>query len=652
MNTNIPASFYRRLAKLMGQENIHTDELSLALYAYDCSLSRTRPDGVILVKQAEKIPALIRLLNEYKIPFIPRASATNHAGSCAALNGGFILNLTHLNRILEINTHEKYAVVEPAVITGDLQRALEKKGFFYAPDPASADVSTLGGNVAQNASGARCLKYGNTLAHVLEADVVWPDGTTAHLSRQTSGLDALGLLAGSEGTLGILTRLKVKILPTIPHIQTFLVTFPSLEKSIQAVSTLVAQGIIPRCVEAMDKTTTRAVEEFAHAHYPTDSEALLILELDGTPAQIQKESAQLEDICRNHQAQTFQPAHTPKEREDLWRGRRAAYAAMARLAPNVMVGDGTVPRSELPRALKAVQQLLAENHSKAGLLFHAGDGNFHPQLVFDERNKPDTARLKKVLHQILQICLACGGTLSGEHGVGVEKRALMAQQYNAATLRLMAQLKDSLDPLQLANPLKIIPLQYEEKSRSAEIPVYAKDFLEKVRTQTPFHIVGNQTQGEITAPHLFSTLSLNKLVEIDTANYTVTTQAGIAVSDLISTLKSKNLYCALPETKGTLGGLFCGGHAPAIYPHVLGIEGLLPDGSFFRYGGKFVKNAAGYNLVYLLGGSQGKLGLVTQLTLRIFSFPVEPAPLVSAPRVAFPWENRLRQKVDPQGVLV
>ena len=159
MNTNIPASFYRRLAKLMGQENIHTDELSLALYAYDCSLSRTRPDGVILVKQAEKIPALIRLLNEYKIPFIPRASATNHAGSCAALNGGFILNLTHLNRILEINTHEKYAVVEPAVITGDLQRALEKKGFFYAPDPASADVSTLGGNVAQNASGARCLKY-------------------------------------------------------------------------------------------------------------------------------------------------------------------------------------------------------------------------------------------------------------------------------------------------------------------------------------------------------------------------------------------------------------------------------------------------------------------------------------------------------------
>lgn len=649
---NFSASLYKKLIRLLGQENVLTDELSLALYAYDCSLSRTRPDGVLLIRQAEKIAPLIALLNEYKMPFIPRASATNHAGSCIAINGGFILNLTHLNRILEINTQEQYALVEPATITGKLQQALKPLGFFYAPDPASTDVCTLAGNLAQNASGARCLKYGNTLAHILEADLVLPDGTCKKLTRQTNAPDLLGLLAGSEGTLGIITRLKVRILKMPQKIQTFLVTFNSLQDSIETVSALVAEGIIPRCVEAMDKTTTQAVESFAHAGYPTQTEALLILELDGSPSEISTQATQLETICKNHHALSFQPAKTQQEQENLWRGRRSAYAAMARLAPNVIVGDGTVARSELPRALAQVQQILKENKVHASLLFHAGDGNFHPHLVFDERNVTDTLRLKKILQQILKVCVSCGGTISGEHGVGVEKRAAMAYQYNAGTLHLMEQLKKALDPLELANPLKIIPLHYKEKARVFDTPQECLPFLKTVKKQKPVQIVGAQTHCKKSSKNSFSTLHLNRIIDIDTANYTVTVQAGVKIRDLISALHQKNLYCILPDSQGTLGGLFCAGLAPDMYAHILSIEGVLPNGDFFRYGGKFVKNAAGYNLVFLFGGSQGKFGLISQFTLRIFATPLKTAPLIGAtPFPQDPWLHTFKNLIDPNGIL-
>ena len=221
----------QKLAQLVGTQNVLEDELSLALYAYDCSMSRTRPDAVVLVQTARQVAPVIQLLAHYKIPFVPRASATNHAGSCAALKGGVILNLTALNHILQINTREGYALVEPGVITADLQEALSPLGYFYAPDPASSRACTIGGNLAQNASGARCMKYGGTLDHVLAADVVLADGTQTTLSRQNSGPDLVGLLAGSEGTLGVFTKLKVQILPIAKHIQTFLITFPSLQES-------------------------------------------------------------------------------------------------------------------------------------------------------------------------------------------------------------------------------------------------------------------------------------------------------------------------------------------------------------------------------------------------------------------------------------
>lgn len=651
----IPHAALTKLRVLLGEENVLTDEASLLLHAYDCSLSRTRPDMLLNIVREEDISSTLQILSAYSIPFVPRAAATNHAGSCSALNGGAILNLSGLNRILQINTRQHYALVQPGVITGDLQNALNKLGFFYAPDPASERVCTLGGNLAQNASGARCMKYGGTLDHVLEADAVLPNGQPVHFIRGAGGPDFIGLLAGSEGTLGIITRLKVQILPLVKHIKTFLVTFPSLTDSVQTVTDLTARGIIPRCVEAMDQTTLQTVEDFSHAGYPTNAQALLILELDGTPAQIAREEKELEEICRANHAQQFLPAKTEAERNQLWLGRRAAYAAIARLAPNVMVGDGTVPRSELPRALKKVHQILEEKNIKASLLFHAGDGNFHPHFIFDERNPADAMRVKRALADVLKACVDCGGTISGEHGVGVEKRAEMAYQYDKPTLDLFAHIKHAADPLNLANPLKIIPVNYAEKARPQEpadaaVQALAHQICAHRAAGSPVTVIGANTRLKTDAKEPLSTSTLNKIVDIDLTNYTVTAQTGVTLDQLQKELAARGVYAALPGGKGTLGGVFSAGAQPQFNAHVLGIEALLPDGSLIRYGGKLMKNAAGYHLTRLFAGARGTLGIVTQLTFKIFAKPVKTDHTANATIQPNALWHALKNELDPNGL--
>lgn len=651
----IPHAALTKLRALLGEDNVLTDEASLLLHAYDCSLSRTRPDVLLNILREEDVSPVLKVLYAYHIPFVPRAAATNHAGSCSALNGGAILNLTGLNRILQINTQERYALVQPGVITGDLQNALNKLGFFYAPDPASERVCTLGGNLAQNASGARCMKYGATADHILEAHAALPNGQPVHFVRDGSGPDFIGLLAGSEGTLGVITRLKVQILPIVKHIKTFLVTFPSLADSVQTVTDLTARGIIPRCVEAMDQTTLQTVEDFSHAGYPTDAKALLILELDGSPAQIAREEKELEDICRTNHAQQFLPAKTEAERNKLWLGRRAAYAAIARLAPNVMVGDGTVPRSELPRALKKVRQILEEKNIKASLLFHAGDGNFHPHFIFDERNPAEAMRVKRALADVLKACVDCGGTISGEHGIGVEKRAEMAYQYDKPTLDLFTRIKRAADPLNLANPLKIIPVNYAEKARPQEpadetVQILAQQIHAHRAAGTPVMVTGANTRLKTSAPKTLSTRTLNKIIDIDLTNYTATAQAGVTLEQLQKELAARSVYAALPGGKGTLGGAFSSGAYPQFTAHVLGLEALLPDGSLVRYGGKLMKNAAGYHLSRLFAGARGTLGIVTQLTFKIFAKPVETELAAKTNFHPNPLWHALKNELDPTGL--
>ncbi len=648
----------KQLIKIVGPEGVLTDELSLALYAYDCSISRTRPEGVVLITRREQIAPVLRVLYQYHIPFVPRASSTNHAGSCVPLQGGVVLSLTGLDRILQINVNEQFARVEPGAIVGDLQEQLAPLGYFYAPDPASQRICTFGGNVAQNASGARCLKYGGTLDHILEAEFVLPDGTEVTVSRQESGPDFVGLLCGSEGTLGVLTQLKVRILPATKHIRTFLISFPSLQNSVETVRDLTAHGIIPRCVEAMDQLTAQHIEAFSQAGYPTHAEALLVLELDGDPAAVEKEETLVTQICRQHQSLEIRCAQTQQERDLLWKGRQNAFAAMTRLAPNVMVGDGTVPRSNLPRALARVQQVLQENNVRAGLLFHAGDGNFHPHLLFDERNQLQTVQTTRVMRKILEICVDEQGTLSGEHGIGVEKRALMAYEYEADTLAAMARIKQALDPQNLSNPLKILPHQFAEKARVAgvlhlNIQVLQDALLSFIHSKTPFVICGQNTQLQTKHKAVLSAQMLQEIIEIDTTNFTATVQAGVTLSTLTKALRKAGVYSILPTCKGTLGGAFCSGKFPQFYTHVIGIEALLPDGSCIHYGGKLMKNAAGYHLTRLFAGSQGTLGLVTQLTFKVFAQPQETAmPQANHPFVQNLLWQKLRQAFDPQHLIL
>jgi len=648
----------KQLEKIISPAGVLTDEISISVYAYDCSLSRTRPEGILLINQTEQIAPVLRVLHQHNIPFVARGSATNHAGSCVTLKGGVILNLTALNHILEINLQKQFVVIEPGVITADLQERLAPLGYFYAPDPASQRVCTLGGNVAQNASGARCLKYGGTLDHVLAADFVLPNGEEISCSREELGPDLIGLLCGSEGTLGILTKLKLRILPLCKHIQTFLITFASLQEAIEAVSDLTAHGIIPRCIEAMDKLTVQNVEDFSHAGYPVDAEALLILELEGTLPQVKKETQTMQKICEKHNVLNMVSAKTEQERQSLWIGRQNAFSAMARLSPNVMVGDGTVPPSKLPHALMRVQEVLQANKVRAGLLFHAGDGNFHPHLLFDERNKLQTAQATRILHDILKICVEEQGTLSGEHGIGVEKRALMAYQYDGPTLTAMAHIKQALDPQNLANPLKILPYRFAEKAQMPapllpNVQVVQEKLFSYCKTKTPFVVCGQNTYLKSKHPLLLSSNTLQKVIDIDTANYTATVQTGITLETLSAILKEHNVYGVLPPGKGTLGGAFCSGRFPDFYAQVLGVEALLPDGSYIRYGGKLMKNAAGYRLTRLFAGSQGTLGLITQLTFKIFA---QPRPSLHARpfkkgNVHAVWAQ-LRSTLDPVGLIL
>lgn len=654
----ISSSVLKKLRLLLGKENVLTDEVSLALNGYDCSQSRHRPDAVATVKDASLLQPLFCLLSREKIPFVPRAAATNHAGSCAAVKGGVVLNLNPLDKIHRIDTAQSFAETDPCVITGALQTALAPLGFFYAPDPASEKVSTLGGNLAQNASGARCLKYGNTSDNTLCAEFITPDGLTHVLRHDAPGPDWLGLIAGSEGTLGVIKRLRVKILPAPKHIKTFLATFPSLGASVQTVSDLVAHGLIPRCVEAMDQVTTRAIEDFACAGYPKNAQALLIIELDGDLKQIKQDALTLEELCRSNGCDSFTAARTEAEREKLWRGRRAAYSAMAALAPNVAVGDGTVPRSALPAALTEVRRIIDVCGVTASLLFHAGDGNFHPQIVFDARRPEQTRRVTKALTEILKTCVRFGGTVSGEHGIGVEKRAVMAYQYSRETLRLFQKIKRAFDPNNLANPAKIIPMGFEDKAAACTegdpaVLALVDEIKKRFAQKRPSVIMGANTQLKSLSAHRLSASSLNRILEIDKTNYTASVQAGVRVRDLLAALQSQGVYAKLPaDYAGTLGGLTASKAWPEFTSQITGVQAILSNGDIVQYGGKLMKNAAGYNLCRLFAGSCGALGLITELTFKIYAVPQNQEGKLK-PLIAFLPDGLFRsvkKEMDPDGL--
>nr|MDA8244511.1 FAD-binding protein [Elusimicrobiota bacterium] len=453
------AGIRQQLEDIAGRGNVRTGEADILMYSYDAGMARARPEVVIDISAGSQVAPVVKLLHGAGIPYLPRLAGTNLSGGTIPLKGGAILNLARLKRIHRIDTVAKVAVVEPGVVNMELQKALEPFGFFYAPDPASQKVSTIGGNIGENAGGPLCLKYGVTADNVEKLEVVTPEGELCTWSYRDAGPDLMGLMVGSEGTLGIVIRAWLKILPLPSHIKTASAAFPSMDGAMRAVTRIISSGILPRALEAMDKVSLDASLGGKKGHFPEGTEAVLILELDGEdPVRIRTELETSHKICHEQGCAAFKMAESEEERAMLWQARKGAYPALARLAPDVLVEDGVVPRPLLPEALKATRDIISSYKLTAGLLFHAGDGNLHPNIVFDRRDNEEVKRVKKAGYEILKSCIALGGTISGEHGVGVEKRVAMNWLYGPGELAFFQSIKRAFDPAGLANPDKILPV--------------------------------------------------------------------------------------------------------------------------------------------------------------------------------------------------
>ncbi|OGR84767.1 MAG: hypothetical protein A3J74_00725 [Elusimicrobia bacterium RIFCSPHIGHO2_02_FULL_57_9] len=657
-----------RLKRLVAKDSLLTREADIASYSYDAALDRARPDAVVLARSAEEVRRVVEFCARNLVPFTARGAGTNLSGGCIPLRGGVILALARMDKILEIDTGRGLAVVEPGVVNLKLQQELEKAGYFYAPDPASFRVSTIGGNIAENAGGPRCLKYGVTTNHVLALEAAMPDGTLQKFSREDAGPDMVSLLVGAEGTLGVVTKAWVNILPLPENIVTFLAGFDSIEAAVETVASIIARGILPRALEAMDKTTVDSVEAYVHAGYP-ETEAVLLIELDGPRAELAMDAKVVEVLCRERGAVDFRAAESAAAREKLWEGRRGAYAAMARLAPNVMVEDGVVPRDKLPDIVKRIREIMARHDLTAGLLFHAGDGNIHPNVAYDERNEEETKRVKRAGYEILQACVELGGSLSGEHGIGLDKRRAMAWLFTPETLDLFRRIKKSLDPDDLANPDKLFPLTHEAEGKLGLVKPPAPGFseqalylIEKVKegaaTGKKMAVCGSLSRLKDKPEGLLEvqTTGLNHIVDWDRKNYTLTVESGISPRDLQPGLARENFFAHLPDAGGTLGGLLATKCHLPLFDDILGMRLLLADGSVVELGGKVLKNVAGYDVPRLMLGSWGTLGIILDVTLKLYSRPpmttgaIPQAPRQGVPAPAGPWQRKIKLAFDPKNL--
>jgi glycolate oxidase len=441
---------------------VSTAPEDLAAYAYDGTWAEVRPDVVIHPQTTEQVAAVLRIADERRIPVVPRGAATGLAGAAVPVEGSICLNMARMSRILEISTADTLAVVQPGVVTYDLQAAVEKYGLFYPPDPASVYQCTMGGNVATNAGGPRCLKYGVTADYVLGLTVVLPGGyvmrTGGRTIKDVAGYNLTQLFVGSEGTLGVVTEITVRLIPTPAAQLTALAAFSKLADACQAVGNILQAGVVPLVAEIMDQGTTRAVEDFKHLGLPTDVGALLLVAVDGDADLIQKEIVVVADILRKSGAREVRQAQTADESESLWEARRSVSPAIARLARNKLGEDISVPRSKIPAMAVRLQEIARANDVRMVVYGHIGDGNLHPTVLFDRRDGAQMKRVEKAAGEILDAAVALGGTLTGEHGIGIFKRDHVIAGLDPVKLAWMIAIKKLFDPHNIMNPGKKLPL--------------------------------------------------------------------------------------------------------------------------------------------------------------------------------------------------
>ena len=458
----IDQAVLQELVAAIGEENVLATAEDLICHSFDGTFAEHRPDAVVIPGSTEQISQVMQIAHRERIPVVPQGMGSGLAGGCVPFSGGIALALTRMNRILEIDRVNMTATVEAGVITAHLQEQVESIGLFYPPDPASIKQSSIGGNVACNAGGPRCLKYGVTGDYVMGLTVVLADGrilrTGGKSIKNVTGYNLVQLFVGSEGSLGIITEVVVKLIPRPRYVRTALGIFPRLDDASLAVNTILAAGVIPATLEMMDETAIACIEEAMHLGLPLDKEAILILEADGNDETVVlQEIDAIASICRRCGASEVQIARDEAEREDFWRGRRSLLPSLARRAPSQLLEDITVPRSEIPTMVRRVKEIARKHDLPVVVFGHAGDGNLHPTILFDRRDAAQWARAEQAAADTFAAAVELGGTLSGEHGVGTLKREYMEMALGFDSIDLQRQIKRALDPEHILNPGKVLP---------------------------------------------------------------------------------------------------------------------------------------------------------------------------------------------------
>jgi len=448
------------LRQVVGDANVLDSGVNLRLYGYDAYLEERRPDAVVFVHATEEVAGVVKVCNKWGVPFVARGGGTNLSGGTIPVKGGVVIEMIRMNKILEIDTRNLRARVQPGMFNLEFGNALAPLGYQYLPDPASQKAATLGGNVAENSGGPHCFKYGVTTNHVVGLTVVLPDGEIARFGGKAPdapGYDLTGVFVGSEGTLGICTEIVTRILRLPEGIKTLLAIYDSIEEGSETVSAIVAAGMVPATLEMMDQLVIQAVEASIKCGFPLDCATVLIIELDGLKDDLEQQAEAIADLCRKNGAREVRVAKNDAERAALWAGRRGAFGAVARITPSYLVCDGSVPRTELPKILRKVAEVGKKYDLKIPNVFHAGDGNLHPLILFDWRDAEQKARVMKAGMEILELCVQVGGTISGEHGVGIEKIDAMRLVFSEREIDAQRNIKRAFDPKDVANPGKIFP---------------------------------------------------------------------------------------------------------------------------------------------------------------------------------------------------
>ncbi len=652
---------YQSLKTLLAKGQVYTDATSLVSYEVDAGLDRGIPEGVVLPGSTRDVATIVRWAAEHYVPLTGRGAGTGLSGGAVAEHGGLILGFSRMNRVLEIDPDGCSALVEPGLINLRLDEQVKEHGLYFPPDPASQRASTIGGNVSENSGGPHCFKYGVTTNYVMGMEVVLADGRIAQVGGRAFDYptyDFCGLLTGSEGMLALMTSISVRLVRNPPAVQTLLAVFDSVEQASVGVSAVISAGLAPATMEMMDRNIIRIVEAYVHAGLPVDAGAMLIIDIDGYPESLDAQCEEISHILTTHGGYNLRVAKNADERAQIWLARKSAAGALARLSPSQYTVDVTVPRSHLAEALAGVNAICERDDLQVGYVFHAGDGNLHPLILVQDVQ--DTALMARVHHagsEIVKLAVSYDGSLSGEHGVGIEKRAFMPLMFNETELSAMLDIQHIFDPQHLLNPGNMFPAppnvpafatvgaQFIAPSDGsptslnddthtisrapANVEEAALALAECAKAGYHARITGGELPGHAGEGLLLSTSRMRGITAYKPDDLYITVGAGTPLAEIQAflagqTQHAQQLSLASPWPETTIGGLVAtNANAPlrmrygSIRDSVLCATVALADGRIIRAGRPVVKNVAGFDLVKLFVGSHGTLGLLADVTLKI-----------------------------------